>query len=194
MSIIYTTIISKFRYLTNFVQSIFQDEILIERINILETDLDRYKKNTTDKFFKMEQDLSSKIKKITTEKIFKMEEHLSTKIKMLEIKVKDNEKRYVNFRIQNDNTYKEVKELCSDITKNVADIELLKKFVSETKTTNKEITERLNNFIKNQKVINEGINEMDIKYTQLVNKFKTRLDIVSKNYDNLKIKKMLVMN
>ena len=175
MSIIYTTIISKFRYLTNFVQSIFQDEILIERINILETDLDRYKKNTTDKFFKME-------------------EHLSTKIKMLEIKVKDNEKRYVNFRIQNDNTYKEVKELCSDITKNVADIELLKKFVSETKTTNKEITERLNNFIKNQKVINEGINEMDIKYTQLVNKFKTRLDIVSKNYDNLKIKKMLVMN
>lgn len=194
MSIIYTTIISKFRYLTNFVQSIFQDEILIERINILETDLDRYKKNTTDKFFKMEQDLSSKIKKITTEKIFKMEEHLSTKIKMLEIKVKDNEKRYVNFRIQNDNTYKEVKELCSDITKNVADIELLKKIVSETKTTNKEITERLNNFIKNQKVINEGINEMDIKYTQLVNKFKTRLDIVSKNYDNLKIKKMLVMN
>ena len=194
MSIIYTTIISKFRYLTKFVQSIFQDEILIERINILETDLDRYKKNTTDKFFKMEQDLSSKIKKITTEKIFKMEEHLSTKIKMLEIKVKDNEKRYVNFRIENDNTYKEVKELCSDITKNVADIELLKKIVSETKTTNKEITERLNNFIKNQKVINEGINEMDIKYTQLVNKFKTRLDIVSKNYDNLKIKKMLVMN
>ena len=194
MSIIYTTIISKFRYLTNFVQSIFQDEILIERINILETDLDRYKKNTTDKFFKMEQDLSSKIKKITTEKIFKMEEHLSTKIKMLEIKVKDNEKRYVNFRIQNDNTYKEVKELCSDITKNVADIELLKKIVSETKTTNKEITERLNNFIKNEKVINEGINEMDIKYTQLTNKFKTRLDIVSKNYDNLKIKKMLVIN
>ena len=175
MSIIYTTIISKFRYLTKFVQSIFQDEILIERINILETDLDIYKKKTTDQFFKME-------------------EHLSTKIKMLEIKVKNNEKRYVNFRIQNDNTNNEVKELCSDITKNVADIELLKKFVSETKTTNKEITERLNNFIKNEKVINEGINEMDIKYTQLTNKFKTRLDIVSKNYDNLKIKKMLVMN
>ena len=194
MSIIYTTIISKFRYLTKFVQSIFQDEILIERINILETDLDRYKKKTIDKFFEMEQDFSSKIKKITAEKIFKMEERLFTKIKMLEIKVKDNEKRYVNFRIENDNTYKEVKELCSDITKNVADIELLKKIVSETKTTNKEITERLNNFIKNQKVINEGINEMDIKYTQLVNKFKTRLNIVSKNYDNLKIKKMLVMN
>tara|TARA_B100000586_G_C20087445_1_gene418356 strand:- start:490 stop:1017 length:528 start_codon:yes stop_codon:yes gene_type:complete len=175
MSIIYTTIISKFRYLTKFVQSIFQDEILIERINILETDLDRYKKTTTDKFFKME-------------------EHLSTKIKMLEIKVKDNEKRYVNFRIQNDNIYKEVKELCSDITKNVADIELLKKFVSETKTTNNEITERLNNFIKNQKVINEGINEMDIKHRQLIKKFSARLDIVSKNYDNLKIKKMLVMN
>ena len=123
-----------------------------------------------------------------------MEEHLSTKIKMLEIKVKNNEKRYVNFRIQNDNTNNEVKELCSDITKNVADIELLKKFVSETKTTNKEITDRLDKFIKNQKVINEGINEMDIKYTQLVNKFKTRLNIVSKNYDNLKIKKMLVIN
>ena len=194
MSIIYTTIISKFRYLTKFVQSIFQDEILIERINILETDLDRYKKKTIDKFFEMEQDFSSKIKKITAEKIFKMEERLFTKIKMLEIKVKDNEKRYVNFRIENDNTYKEVKELCSDIIKNVADIELLKKFVSETKTTNKEITERLNNFIKNEKVINEGINEMDIKYTQLTNKFKTRLDIVSKNYDNLKIKKMLVIN
>ena len=123
-----------------------------------------------------------------------MEEHLSTKIKMLEIKVKNNEKRYVNFRIQNDNTNNEVKELCSDITKNMADIELLKKSVSDTKTTNKEITDRLDKFIKNQKVINEGINEMDIKYTQLVNKFKTRLNIVSKNYDNLKIKKMLVMN
>ena len=113
---------------------------------------------------------------------------------MLEIKVKNNEKRYVNFRIQNDNTNNEVKELCSDITKNMADIELLKKSVSDTKTTNKEITDRLDKFIKNQKIINEGINEMDIKYTQLVNKFKTRLNIVSKNYDNLKIKKMLVMN
>ena len=186
----YNNIYEKFTY---YFRSIFVDDNVINRIKVLEKNLENTNQN------------SSKIQKTYTEQLDKFEKNLRTKMDIIENKVLETEKYYEELREKEQYIEQEIKSLSTDVSKNSSDIIILKNYINTNIKTNNEIEKRLDKFQELQISIENDIQCMEKNYLKLINRLNDRIDSCEKetknnhnlfkNIDNMKqMRKMLVMN
>lgn len=167
---------------THYVKFLLRDEYIIERINLLENSL------------KEKNELSKQLGNYA-KKIEQMEENIRSKLFLLDTKICDLIGNFDEFRNREYKVQTELKLLSKDIEKNTYDIEILKSAMCDSTELNKNIKNKLDNFVSTQKQISEKIEKMQDKHIQLsvkVNKLNTNYQNLKKNVDNLNIKKMLM--
>jgi chromosome segregation ATPase len=186
----YNNIYNKFTY---YFRSIFVDDNVINRIKVLERNLENTNQN------------SSKIQKTYTEQLDKFEKNLRSKMDIIENKVLETEQCYEELREREQYIEQEIKSLSTDVSKNSSDIIILKNYINTNIKTNNEIEERLDKFQELQVTIENDIQCMEKNYLKLINRLNDRIDSCEKetknnhnlfkNIDNMKqVRKMLVMN
>lgn len=186
----YNNIYNKVTY---YFRSIFVDDNIVNRIKLLEKNLEISNTN------------SSKIQENYTKQINKFEKDLCSKINIIENKVLETEQNYEKLREREKYIEQEIKSLSTDISKNSSDIIILKNYINTNIKTNNEIQDRLDKFQESQVGIENDIQCMEKNYLKLINRLNERIDNCEKetknnhnlvkNIDNMKqVRKMLVMN
>ena len=154
---------------THYVKFLLRDEYIIERINLLENSL------------KEKNELSKQLGNYA-KKIEQMEENIRSKLFLLDTKIGDFVENFDEFRDREYKVQTELKLLSKDIQKNTYDIEILKNAMCDSTELNKNIKNRLDNFVSTQKQISEKVEKMQDKNIQLSVKVNNTINYQATRY------------